>query len=312
MFQLTLMKRLRSKALKSHTFKNTFRGVSSLTQRQIDLENSNISRRLKTSDTLVPRHMGINDADQKEMLEAIGCSSMEDMLIQAIPESILTTKLGDMFNHSKAHIKHIRSESLYLKDLKEIASQNKIMMSLQGQGFNPCLVPNVILRNVLENPNWYTPYTPYQAEIAQGRLESLLNFQTMVTDLTGMDISNASLLDEATAGAEAMFLAYSHFNKKRNKFFVSQKTFKHVLDVIQTRAEPLEIKVVVGNPNEIDFSEQEGYFGVLVQNPDINGNIFDWQSKAEEVHKKDAFFIIGSDILSLPLTKTPGEMGADI
>jgi len=234
------------------------------------------------------------------------------MLEQVIPEKILTTKLSDMFPHKSADIIRVRSEHLYLKRLKQIASKNKVMKSLQGQGFYPCLTPNVILRNVLENPNWYTPYTPYQAEISQGRLENLLNFQTMVTDLTGLDIANASLLDEATAGAEAMFMCFSHFNKKRGVFFVSDKTFAHTVAVIRTRAEPLGVEVLVGDPRDVDFASREDICGVLVQNPDLDGNIVDWTRKAAEVHKSGAFFVVGADLLSLTLAKTPGEMGADI
>lgn len=291
----------------------TFRAMATLVPRQLELEeNSKIPTSLKTSDTLLPRHLGVTKTDEQEMLNAIGCTSITDMLEQAVPASILTTKFSEMFSHKTADIKRIRSEYLYLKNLKQIASKNKVMRSFQGQGFYPCLVPNVILRNVLENPNWYTPYTPYQAEIAQGRLESLLNFQTMITDLTGLDISNASLLDEATAGAEAMFMCYSHFNKKRSKFFVSESVFLHTREVIKTRADPLGIEIITGNPNEIDFSSRDDICGVLVQNPDIHGNISDWQAKADEIHKGGAFFVIAADILSLPITKTPGEMGADI
>jgi glycine dehydrogenase len=282
-------------------------------KRQFELEsNSKIPKGLKTSDSLVPRHLGVTKSDEVEMLKQIDCKDMTDLLEKSVPKSILTTKLSDMFPHKTAELNEIRSEYLYLQNLKETASKNKVMKSYQGQGFYPCLVPNVILRNVLENPNWYTPYTPYQAEIAQGRLESLLNFQTMIMDLTGLDIANASLLDEATAGAEAMFMCFSHFNKKKTKFFVSDKTFTHTIEVIKTRAEPLGIEVIVGNPAETDLSQIEGLFGALVQNPDMDGNITDWTNKAEEVHKSDAFFIVGADILSLPLTKSPGEMGADI
>lgn len=285
----------------------------SLVPKQLEYErNPKIASRLKTSDSLIPRHMGITKADEKAMLGSIDCQNITDLLKKAVPSTILTTNEADMFAHKSANIKTINSEYLYLKDLKSIASKNKIMKSYQGQGFYPCLVPNVILRNVLENPNWYTPYTPYQAEIAQGRLESLLNFQTMICDLTGLDIANASLLDEATAGAEAMFMCFSHFNRKRNKIFVSDQTFKHTIEVIKTRAEPQGIEIVIGNPADHDFSQNEDYFAILVQNPDMNGNITDWTNKAEEVHKSKAFFIIGADILSLTLTKTPGEMGADI
>lgn len=316
MWSLKSMKRM---SMLTKTFKmrqtvnfSAVKCMSTLIQRQIELEKTKIPDRLKTSDGLTSRHLGVDEVDQQQMLSAIGCKSIEEMLDQAVPSSILETKLSDMFKHKTADIGQIRSESLYLENLKEMASKNKIMTCYQGQGFHPCLTPNVILRNVLENPNWYTPYTPYQAEIAQGRLESLLNFQTMITDLTGMDISNASLLCEATAAAESMYMCFSHFNKKRSKFFVSKNTFRHVIEVIKTRAEFLDIKVEIGDPNQIDFSINEDYCGVLVQNPDIHGNITDWQNKAEEVHKSNTFFVIGADILSLPITKSPGEMGADI
>ena len=260
----------------------------------------------------MPRHLGVNKTEMKSMLKTVGCSSMQNLLEQSVPASIMTTKLSDMFPHKSAEIKEIRSEHLYLENLKEIASKNHTMKSFQGQGFYPTLVPNVILRNVLENPDWYTPYTPYQAEISQGRLENLLNFQTMISDLTGMDVSNASLLDEATAGAEAMFMCFSQFNRKRTKFFVSDQTFKHTIEVIKTRAKPLGIEVIVGNPDEIDFSERKDIFGVLVQNPGLDGNIQDWTSKVDEVHKSRGLFIISADLLSLTLAKSPGEMGADI
>ncbi|CAI2378979.1 unnamed protein product [Moneuplotes crassus] len=289
------------------------RPFASTVARQLELEqNQNIPDKLKASDFLLPRHIGITPAQEQEVLATVGNKTIEEHLEESVPDSILTTNLSDMFKHDFAKVGEIRSEFLYLENLKEVAKKNKIFKSYQGQGFYPCLVPNVILRNVLENPNWYTPYTPYQAEIAQGRLESLLNFQTMIADLTGLDIANASLLDEATAGAEAMFMAYSQFNKRRNVFFVSDQTYKHTIEVIKTRAEPLGIEVVVGDPNEYDFSDREDIFGVLVQNPGINGNIQDWSAKAEEVHKSKGFFIIGSDVLSLTMTKSPGEMGADI
>ena len=289
------------------------RAFSSILNKQLEHEkNTKIPQHLKTSDTLVPRHLGIDRVEGKAMLEATGCENMTDLLKKAVPENILTTKFKDMFDHKFAKIKEIRSEHLYLQILKEKASKNKVLKSYQGQGFYPTLVPHVILRNVLENPNWYTSYTPYQAEISQGRLESLLNFQTMISDLTGLDIANASLLDEATAGAEAMFMAFSQFNRRRTKFFVSDQTFQQTIDVIKTRAEPLGIEVIVGDPNEIDFSERQDIFGLLVQNPGVDGNITDWTAKAKEVHKAKGFFIVGADILSLTLSKSPGEMGADI
>lgn len=306
-----LLPKIMASSKRSHLV--AFRQFACLLSRQLELEdNSKIPNHLKTSDTLLPRHLGPTKVDEVEMIKEIGCESVEDMLTKTVPSKILTTKLADMFSHKFADIKRVRSEFLYLHKLKHTASKNKIMKSFQGQGFYPNLTPNVILRNVLENPNWYTPYTPYQAEISQGRLENLLNFQTMITDLTGLEIANASLLDEATAGAEAMFMCFSNFNKKRNVFFVSDKTFTHTIEVIKTRAEPLGIKVVVGNPSDVDFSTRDDIFGVLVQNPDLNGNIVDWKNKADEVHKAGAYFVIGADILSLTLSKTPGEMGADI
>jgi glycine dehydrogenase len=233
-------------------------------KRQIELEeNEQIPAYLKTQDLLTPRHLGLRKVDEKACLDQIGVVSTDELLQKTVPKNILTLDKSKMFGAGEEHdFKRIRSEYIYLNSLKQIASKNKILKSYQGQGFHPTLVPNVILRNVLENPNWYTPYTPYQAEIAQGRLESLLNYQTMITDLTGMDISNASLLCEGTAAAEAMFMCFSHFNKKKTTFLVSNKTYKHVIEVIKTRAHQLGIKVIVDDPANFNLSAENDVFAV--------------------------------------------------
>jgi glycine dehydrogenase len=181
-----------------------------------------------------------------------------------------------------------------------------------GCGYYPTNLPSVIRRNVLENPNWYTPYTPYQAEIAQGRLESLLNYQTMITELTGLDISNASLLDEATAAAEAMFMSVNSHNGKRNKFFVSKHIFPQSIEVIKTRADGISLELVVDDPANFDFSKAKEFCGVIVQNPDNLGTVTDLTEFAAKLRENKVLLTVIADILSLAIVKSPGEMGADI
>ena len=248
------------------------------------------------------------------MLKSLGLSKMDELIGESLPEVIrVGDKLEDMFKHPTKDFSGMNSESMYLEMLQNMANKNKVYKSYQGLGYYPTLVPNVILRNVFENPNWYTPYTPYQAEIAQGRLESLLNFQTMVTELTGLPVSNASLLDEATAAAEAMFMSFNVHRGKKNKFFASDKLFPQTLALLQTRAEPLGIEIVKGDPNSTDFSSLEGELcGAIVQNPDIEGTMQDWTNKANEVKSTGALFIVAQDLLACTLQKSPGEMGADI
>ncbi|OCC31312.1 Glycine dehydrogenase (decarboxylating) [Leptospira interrogans serovar Canicola] len=203
------------------------------------------------------------------------------------------------------------TEHKILQNLKGIASQNQVFRSYIGAGYHSCIIPGVIQRNILENPGWYTAYTPYQAEISQGRLEALLNFQTMIIDLTGLEISNASLLDEGTAAAEAMFLAYSvRKNETAKKFFVSELCHPQTIDVVVTRANPLGIEVQIGNHESIELNED--FFGVLLQYPATDGKIIDYTSFIQRSHNVGAISTVAADLLALTLLKSPGEMGADI
>lgn len=203
------------------------------------------------------------------------------------------------------------TEHKILQNLKGIASQNQVFRSYIGAGYHSCIIPGVIQRNILENPGWYTAYTPYQAEISQGRLEALLNFQTMIIDLTGLEISNASLLDEGTAAAEAMFLAYSvRKNETAKKFFVSELCHPQTIDVVVTRANPLGIEVQIGNHESIELNED--FFGVLLQYPATDGKVIDYTSFIQRSHNVGAISTVAADLLALTLLKSPGEMGADI
>ena len=196
-----------------------------------------------------------------------------------------------------------------LDELKIIAEKNIIMKSYLGLGYHDCITPTVIQRNILENPGWYTQYTPYQAEISQGRLEALLNYQTMVCDLTALPIANASLLDEATAAAEAMVMTHRH-SKVSNTFLVSNGCHPQVIAVVQTRAEPLGINIKICDHSDFDFTED--VFGCLVQYPDTNGSIYNFQTLCTAAHEQSAYVIMAADIMSLALLKPPGELGADV
>lgn len=253
------------------------------------------------------RHIGISSAELKEMLSVIGVSSLDQLIDETVPDSIRMSK--------SLHLPDALTENQYLTMLKEIASKNKIFRSYIGQGYYGTITPPVILRNIFHNPGWYTQYTPYQAEIAQGRLEALLNFQTMVSDLTGLPIANASLLDEGTAAAEAMAMSEGIHNKKRKnnpavKFFVDKKVYKQTLDVLVTRANPLHIEVVTGDWKDFDFSDD--YFGVLIQYPDAEGQIHDYRNFASKCNEKEIQVVVAADILSLALLTPPGEWGADV
>ena len=196
--------------------------------------------------------------------------------------------------------------------MTQLSNINKIYKSYQGQGYYPSIIPHVIKRNVLENPKWYTPYTPYQAEISQGRLEMLLNYQTMITELTGLDISNASLLDEATAAAEAVAMAYSTHNMKRKKAFISINLFPQTIDVIKTRASALNIELVFGDSAKFPFEEADQYCAVIVQTPDNIGRMRNYKEYFDKLRENKVRSIVIQDILSLPIGKSAGEMGADI
>lgn len=253
------------------------------------------------------RHIGPNESEKNEMLQEIGMTSLDDLISKTVPESIrLQNELA---------LPAPLNEFEYLREIKKISQKNKVYKSYIGQGYYGTITPSVILRNVFENPGWYTQYTPYQAEISQGRLESLLNFQTMVSDLTALPIANASLLDEATAAAEAMSMLFNQKNKNHDavsapKFFVDYKVFEQTKQVILTRATPLNIEVVTGNFKE--HTLDESYFAALVQYPNSDGLIADYRTFIEEAHSKNVFVIMAADILSLAVLTPPGELSADV
>jgi glycine dehydrogenase len=254
----------------------------------------------------VSRHIGPDQNEINVMLNSVGVSSMDELISQTIPSSI---RLPEALNLPVAV-----SEYELLTELRSIASKNKVYRSYIGLGYHDCLTPGVILRNIFENPGWYTAYTPYQAEIAQGRLEALLNFQTMVTDLTGLDIANASLLDEATAAGEAMVMFFHSRSKDMEtagikKFFVTSECFPQTIDVLKTRAEPLGIELIIGSHSS--FSPDTSYFGMLLQYPETNGKITDYSDLVAEAKTKGLQVAVAADILSLALLKPPGEWGAD-
>ena len=246
------------------------------------------------------RHIGPDPTERDEMLNATGAASMDALMEEAIPQRIRLSR--------PLQLPAGQSEYEFLRELRSLASQNQVFKSYLGLGYSDCITPSVILRNVLENPGWYTPYTPYQAEMAQGRLESLLNFQTVVRDLTGMEVANASLLDEATAAAEAMTMLH-RVNSKSTKFFVADCCFPQTIDVLRTRAEPLGIELVIGDWRNADLT---GAFGALLQTPDEAGLVHDLRGFIEEAHREGALVAAGTDLLSLTLLTPPGEMGADV
>ncbi len=264
----------------------------------------------------VDRHIGPRSEDIELMLTTLDYASMEDFIDDVVPADI---RLSSTFNLSadmsglgrslQAHI--AKSESEALTVLKELASQNKVFRSYIGMGYSNCFVPPVIQRNILENPGWYTQYTPYQAEISQGRLEALLNFQTMVIDLTGLPIANASLLDEATAAAEAMGMCFANVPQQiSRKFFVSETCHPQTIAVLQTRAEPLGIELQIGDHRDVNFDTP--ILGAIVQYPATDGAIYDYHQFAEQVHAAGGLFVTATDLLALMLLKPPGEFGADI
>lgn len=253
------------------------------------------------------RHNGPDEKQTEKMLSAIGADSTEQLIDETIPKGIRLKE--------KMDLDEPMSEYRFLEQFRELAAQNDIYDSYIGMGYHDTLMPNVILRNVLENPGWYTAYTPYQAEISQGRLEALINFQTMISDLTGRELANASLLDEGTAAAEAMSMLYSmRRGAKRNnahKFFVSALCHPQTIDVVEGRAEPLDIEVVVGDYNELDVTDEE-LFGILLQYPATDGSVEDYSDLIEAAHEHDVQSVVAADLLSLTLLTPPGEMGADV
>ena len=252
------------------------------------------------------RHIGPNESSTEAMLQTIGVDSLEELINQTVPAKI---RLKQALNLPAAV-----SEFEFLKSFKTLAQKNKVFKSYIGTGYYDTIVPGVILRNILENPAWYTAYTPYQAEIAQGRLEALINYQTMVLDLTGMEIANASLLDEATAAAEALTMLYASKNiakKAANTFFVSELCNPQIIELLQTRANPLDITIEVGDHHKVDLS-QAHLFGALVQYPATDGAVIDYSAFIQQAHAHHVLVAVAADLLSLTLLKSPGEMGADV
>lgn len=260
-----------------------------------------------STEKFINRHLGVNDSDLPLMLSRIGVGSLEELIDQTIPEHIRLSHTMDL--------PQPMSEHEYLQHIEALSSENIVSKTYIGLGYNQAILPSVIKRNIFENPSWYTPYTPYQAEVAQGRLEALLNFQTVVSELTQMEIANASLLDEATAAAEAMSMLFdlrTREQKKNNvlKFFVSEKVFPQTLSVLKSRSVPLGIELVVGDHQT--FVPTDAFFGALVQYPDVSGEIFDYESWTEQLHQKDIKVVVASDLMSLVLLKAPGQWNADV
>jgi glycine dehydrogenase len=249
------------------------------------------------------RHIAPNEVDKQAMLTAIGVSSLNELINQTIPEKI---RLKQPLNLPDA-----LSEYSYLQKLQDVVSKNKVFKSYIGQGYYDVILPGVIQRNILENPGWYTQYTPYQAEIAQGRLQALLNFQTMVIDLTGMEIANASLLDEGTAAAEAMFMQYSlRKNANAKVFFVSEDLFPQTIDILKTRSQPYGIELLIGDHRTVELNDD--MFGAIVQYPAGNGTLYDYKDFVANAHNKGIKLTVAADLMSLVLLTPPGEWGADI
>ena len=259
-----------------------------------------------TTDKFASRHNGPRKNEIKEMLAKIGVASVDELINQTVPANI---RLKQPLRVAPA-----MSEFQYTKHLKALGKKNKVFRSYIGLGYYNNILPAVIQRNVLENPGWYTAYTPYQAEIAQGRLEAILNFQTMGMDLTDMPIANASLLDEATAAAEALFMFYSNRSKDKvknngTKFFISNTVFPQTIDVVRTRAVPYGIELVIGDANTTKLDDS--FFGALIQYPDINGEIVDYKKFVEDAKSKEIQVVVATDLLALALLTPPGEWGAD-
>ena len=250
------------------------------------------------------RHIGLSQTDIDLVLDQLGYKDLEEFSKSVLPKNIFTEEklgLGDAMSEEEA-----------LKTLREISKENTVYRSFIGQGYYGTVTPKVILRNVFENPGWYTSYTPYQAEISQGRLEALINFQTMVGDLTGFEIANASLLDEATAAAESMTLAHRVGKSKSQRFFIDQNCFPQTISVVTARAKPIDIEVTVGDPKQLNDLKEETYFGALLQYPGNDGAVNDFSQEIVSMHGQNGLVIMATDLLALTLLKSPGEMGADI
>jgi glycine dehydrogenase len=252
------------------------------------------------------RHNAPSAQQIAEMLKVVKATTVDQLIEETVPANIRLKK--------PLNLPAPQSEFEFLHSFKKTMSKNKIWKSYLGMGYYNCITPGVILRNILENPGWYTAYTPYQAEIAQGRLEALINYQTMVIDLTGMEIANASLLDEATAAAEALHLLFASRKASRKNattFFIDENTFPQVIDVLRTRSAPLGVEVVIGDISKADITNPN-LFSIYIQNPNNNGEVTDYSALIAAAHENDVFVVMGTDLMSLVLTKSPGEMGADV
>lgn len=259
------------------------------------------------TDSFALRHIGPRESDLPEMLETIGVHSLDQLIYETVPDDILLKKA--------LKLDTAMSEQEFLEHITELSTKNKVFKTYIGLGYHQSITPPVIQRNIFENPGWYTAYTPYQAEIAQGRLEALLNFQTVITDLTGMELANASLLDESTAAAEAMALLFAvrEKDKKKNnasKFFVSEEILPQTLSVLQTRSEPIGIELVIGNHEEFDFSD--AYFGALLQYPGKTGKVFNYKEFVKKANDSGIKVAVAADILSLVMLEAPGHFGVDV
>src|SRR6266540_3875949 len=258
---------------------------------------------LESAVTFADRHIGPNRDEQAKMLAHLGYSSLSDLVAAAVPATIRT--------RTPMELPPAQTETEVLAELRELAGRNRVLTQMIGLGYYDTIVPPVILRNVLENPGWYTAYTPYQPEISQGRLEALLNFQTVVADLTGLPTAGASLLDEGTAAAEAMALARrSNRKSKSNRFLVDADCFPQTIAVVQTRAEALGIEVVVADTT--DGLPEGDFFGFLVQYPGSGGVVRDLEPLIAAAHERETLVAVASDLLALTLLEAPGEAGADI
>ncbi|MBT3449784.1 MAG: aminomethyl-transferring glycine dehydrogenase [Bacteroidetes Order II. Incertae sedis bacterium] len=262
-----------------------------------------MSVRLSSTDLFADRHIGPSDSEVQEMLAVLGLDSLESLIDQTLPPSIRMS--GDL------QLPEALTERQLLARATDLANKNTIFRSYIGMGYSGTITPPAVQRGILENPSWYTQYTPYQAEIAQGRLEALLNYQTMVIDLTGMEIANASLLDEGTAAAEAMMMLQRQMKRSvRARFFVSAECHPQTISVIKTRAVPLGIEVVIGDHRTVSFDDT--FFGALVQYPASDGAVYDYSDFCETVHKEGAFVIVAADLMSLALLASPASFGADV
>jgi glycine dehydrogenase len=263
---------------------------------------------LEPTDTFARRHLGPSPAEEQEMLTSLGCASMAALIDSAIPEGIRLRRQLQIDDPTNTQHFPARGEAETLAAIRKLAEANQVWRSYIGMGYHDCIVPPVVLRNILENPGWYTAYTPYQAEIAQGRLEALLNFQTMICELTRMEVANASMLDEGTAAAEAMSLCFAAAGQEKKSFFVAEDCHPQTIAVVETRAGGLGIQLVIGKPDASALASGQ-FCGALVQYPCTSGRVHDYKGFAKAVHAAGALLVVAADPLALCVL-TPPDLGA--